>query len=174
MSFGAQAALYLASKYRVAGVVAIATTHRLSFPLNLPPLRWLAALFEILGKRSWRKTFPSVEIAHRQHAIFYDEMPSRGLFISADLRKRLRKNIEQLTMPVFFIHSSHDPLGSPKSVEEISREIPGPSKRLFLNESTHNMFFSPVREDAIDAAIRFLREEISTPSMSARASVRAV
>ena len=67
LSFGAQAALYLASKHAVAGTVAINSTHGLRFPLAIPGIGLVGRV-----KPIWNKHFSKGQRAERANAILYD------------------------------------------------------------------------------------------------------
>jgi len=139
MSMGAQEALYLATKYPVAGVVAIATTHLLRFPLNL-------SVVGLLGffKARWKKRLNPVESGFRtdNRDVYYDEMPSDGWYISQRLRAQVQKCVSTIAMPVLFIHSQKEKLADPNGVVELAQQMgKGATVRLIPNES-HNMLYS--------------------------------
>lgn len=158
ISFGAQAALYLASQYKVAGVVAISSTHGLRFPFNIRGIG-------ILGyfKRKWNKRFTPTETELRAHAISYKEMLSDGFFISRKLRALVEANARNIHQPLFFIHSAHERLGNPYAISKLSRQVS--SKKItsrFLQNGSHNMFFSSVKEEAVDEIVAFMKQLISS------------
>jgi esterase/lipase len=159
LSLGAQAALYLASKYPVAGVVAIATTHGLLFPFNIPG----AGLLRFY-RRIWKKVLSAEDREARRNAVYYDAMPIDGLFVSRALRKLVAARARRITQPVLFVHSAHETLGSPRAVKQLAKEIPGKTAVRFFTEWVHSMFFSSVREHLIDEVAAFIeRENLFSP-----------
>lgn len=153
LSLGAQAALAFASKYaEIAGVIAIATTHRLMFPLNLPGLGYAAPM-----KRKWRKRFTAAERELRKDSVYYNEMPSNAHTHSRKLRALTEKRTANIHCPLLFIHSSHDRLGDPKALAKLSRKIPGKVSFRFLDNSTHSLFYSEVKEEAAQEVVSFIK-----------------
>jgi esterase/lipase len=154
LSLGAQAALYLASKYPVAGVVAIATTHGLLFPFNIPG----AGLLRFY-RRIWKKVLSAEDREARRNAVYYDAMPIDGLFVSRALRALLNARARRIHQPVLFVHSAHETLGSPRAVERLAKEIPGKTTVRFFTEWVHSMFFSSVRARLIEEVVSFIERE---------------
>lgn len=153
LSLGAQAALAFASKYaEIAGVIAIATTHRLMFPLNLPGLGYAAPM-----KRKWRKRFTAAERELRKDSVYYNEMPSNAHTHSRKLRALTEKRAANIHCPLLFIHSSHDRLGDPKVLAKLSRKIPGKVSFRFLDNGTHSLFYSEVKEEAAQEVVSFIK-----------------
>ena len=152
LSFGAQAALYLASKYHVAGVVALGTTHRLKFPFNTPGVGLLRFF-----KRVWKKRFTHVELEHRERAVYYDSMPFDGLFICRRLSALVEKGAGRIRCPVLFLHSSHERLGDPNALAGLKRRIAGPVDIRFLRDNNHSMFFSTIKEEINREIVNFFR-----------------
>ncbi len=156
LSMGAQVALYLASKYAVEGVVAIATTHQLRFPLNLSITQTVVSL-----RATWRKKFTPIEKRFRlgDADICYDEMPSDGWFIQRKLGALVNTNAKRITQPILFIHSKNERLGSPHAVAKLAQNITGQTTLRLLENTSHNMFYSPVRALALKHIVTFIRDE---------------
>ena len=172
LSLGAQAALYFATKYRVAGVVAIATTHGLLFPFNIPGLGLLRFF-----RRVWKKKLSPEDRDARREAMYYEEMPIDGLSLSKKLRALVDARAERIHQPVFFVHSEHETLGSPRAVERLAQRIAGETAVRLFTEYVHSMFFSRVREELIEEITSFVerKEFFSGPHAQTRpASVSAV
>src|SRR3989344_7370919 len=157
LSLGAQLALYLASKYEVTAVIAIATTHKLKFPLNIPGVR-IVSIF----KRKWKKIFTQEELRLRANAIFYREMLADGFLISNKLRKLVEVGAKNIRMPVLFIHSSDEQLGNPKGILELARKLS--SKQITLRRienRTHHMFYSTAKNAVVEETILFKAPSIN-------------
>lgn len=161
LSLGAQTALYLASKHEVEAVVAIATTHKLKFPLTVPGIE---ALF--FFKDKWTKILTDDELRLRANAFYYKEMLSDGFFISKELKKLVEAGIKNIRMPVLFIHSSDERLGDLGAILELSRRLASKkvAVRSIQNES-HNMFYSSARKAVEEEIISFV-SDISNPKQS--------
>lgn len=160
LSLGAQAALHLASKYPLRGVVAVSTTHRLVFPLNIPGVSLLLRL-----KTLWKKNLTPEDLALREGAMVYYSMPTKGFSISKQLRRLVTKNIYRIHSPVLFIHASGDTLGSPKALARLERSIPGPVTVRVIEHAKHSMFFYPeIREQLIAEIITFCKGILSAPN----------
>ena len=159
ISFGAQAALYLASKHAVAGTVAINATHGLKFPLKMPGVGLVAGI-----KPAWSKHFSTTQRADRANAILYDEMPARGLFLSRELRRRVEAGAHNIRSPVLFVHSSKERFGDPRAAERLRRKISGPTQLRLVRSTGHSLFFSDAQKQVIAEIVSFLsREDIFGP-----------
>src|SRR3989344_3946178 len=171
LSLGAQLALYLASKYEVTAVIAIATTHKLKFPLNIPGVR-IVSIF----KRKWKKIFTQEELRLRANAIFYREMLADGFLISNKLRKLVEVGAKNIRMPVLFIHSSDEQLGNPKGILELARKLS--SKQITLRRienRTHHMFYSTAKNAVVEETILFIQNlSHSTQTVVEREKVTAI
>ena len=154
LSLGAQVALYFASKYPVAGVIAVCISHDLKFPFNIPGLGLLG-----LVKKTWNKKFTPDEIAARVGAIYYDQMPAEGLCINKHFRRLVEQNIAKVDKPALFIHSLGDKLCSHKAAVKLGKKMAGRSAYRFLDTSAHSMFFSHAKEKIIDEIVSFVKRE---------------
>ena len=152
ISLGAQATLYFASKYAVAGVMAIACTHTLRFPFNVPGLKLLKPF-----KRLWKKHFSARELELRAGTFYYDAMPADGLPISEILRLRVEDGASRIHQPVLFIHAEHEQLANPHSVRKLSRKISGKVESRFLKNKTHNVFFSDTKDTVVSEVVSFVK-----------------
>lgn len=155
ISLGAQVALSLAAKYRVAGVVAIAITHGFKFPLNLKLLRPLAHT-----KRRWKKHFTSAELHYHamEENFSYGEMLSDGWFLSHALRREVDLGAKHITSPILFVHSMHEKLADPSAIAPLSRTIPSPVTVRLLPNDCHNVFYSSAKEEATRLIVSFAQE----------------
>ena len=153
LSMGAQVALYLASKYRVRGVIAIGVTHQLRFPLNLP----LVGLIGLV-KRRWKKRLTTVERMFRAENknIYYDEMLSDGWFIARTLRTLVSCRAHHIVQPVLFIHSKMERLANPSGILSLARLITGRSRIHLLENDSHNMLYSEAGTLAMTHIITFI------------------
>lgn len=154
LSIGAQAALYFASRYPIAGVIAVGTTHWLKFPFNLPGIALIART-----KPSWKKFFTSEELLYRGKAIFYERMPSRGLLISKALRACVEEGARHIQSPVLFVHSMHERIGNLHALAHLRRIIPARVGIQFFHDGNHSIFFSAMKDDVVRSIVSFVREE---------------
>ncbi len=154
LSVGAQVALYFASRYPIAGVIAIGTTHWLKFPFNLPGLSLIART-----RPSWKKLLTSEELLYRGKAIFYERMPSRGLHISKELRALVEKGVQHIQSPVLFIHSMYERIGDLRALSYLRRIIPARVDIQFFQNGDHSIFFSEMKNDVVRSVVSFVRKE---------------
>ncbi len=155
LSMGAQVALYMASKYKVRGVIAIAVTHQFKFPLNLSLVGHIGLL-----KRHWKKRYTMDEnFFHAQNKnIFYDEMLSDGWFIARKLRTLVANRAHHIDQPVLFIHSANERLADPSAIATLSKMITGHSTVKLLRSDSHNIFYSSAHNLASTHIISFIDE----------------
>lgn len=153
LSFGAQAALYLASRYPVAGVIALGTTHWLKFPFSLPGAAFIARV-----KPVWKKFFTAKELFYREKAIFYDKMPSNGFRISLKLRELVEKDARRIQSPVLFIHSMHERIGDLRAFAALRRIIPARVDIQLFQDKSHSLFFSDIKDDVVQSVVSFVRK----------------
>jgi esterase/lipase len=172
ISFGAQAALDLASKYPVAGVVAINATHGLKFPWGLPGIGIVARI-----RSTWTKQFSDVERAERAEAILYDSVPTKSLFLSRELRRRVDAGVENIRCPVLFIHSTDERFGDWRAADRLRRRIATPTRLRFVRSRGHSVLFGEAKQEVIEEIVAFLETiEAFTPAASAadRTKVTAI
>lgn len=170
VSFGAQVALHLASKYAVAGTVAINATHGLKFPLNIPGIGLMARV-----KPAWSKHFSATQRADRANAILYDDIPTKGLFLSKELRHRVDAAAGAIRSSVLFIHSTKDRFGNPRAVQRLRRKIAGPTQLRLVRSTGHSLFFSGAKKHVIAEIVSFLkREDIFGSNAASEKKVTAI
>ncbi len=154
LSMGAQMAIYLASKYSVAGVVAIGTTHTFSFPFNIPGASILG-----LFKRKWKKRFTNLGRELRAKAIFYEYMLFDGFAISRQLHALVERRLAFIRQPILFVHAKHDRLGNHKGVKNLSKRIQSKTSCKLLESASHNVFYSEIKSEVSDIITTFIKEE---------------
>ena len=137
-SFGASLAIYLASKYPVAGVFNVSIPYKLKFPLNIPKLDLLRYI-----KKYYRKRIGNIEAELRKDSFSYGEMHGNGLIIVKKLNGLIDRGIRQVSCPCLSIHSKKEPIGHYKCTRLIERRIGSDVKKIVvLNNDNHNLFFS--------------------------------
>lgn len=162
LSLGAQTALYLSSKYDIHAVIAVATTHKLKFPLTIPGIE---ALF--FFKNKWKKIYSNEELELRSRAFYYKEMLSEGFFLSKELRNLVEVGIKNIRMPVLFVHSSSERLGDLGGVVELSRRISSDNVTVCsIQNNSHNMFYSSSSREVKEKIISFLKDMPNTAQAS--------
>ncbi len=153
ISFGAQLALYLSSKYNISSLIICSITHKMRFPLNLHPIK-------ILGwfKKKWKKHYEGNELELRKGTFYYEEMPSMGLGLCQKLRKLTEKEMNKICCPILSIHSRKEKVGSYKSTEEIFDKVSSKiKKKRIFNAINHNLFYSEDRKKVINEIINFIK-----------------
>ena len=151
LSFGAQAALDFASKYPVAGVVAINATHGLKFPWGVPGVGVVAS-----SRPAWTKQFTAEERAARAHAVLYDSVPTKSLFLSRELRRRVEAGVENIRCPVLFIHSTDERFGDWRAADRLRRRIAAPTRLRLVQSRGHSLFFGEAKQEVIEETVAFL------------------
>jgi len=154
LSLGAQAALHFAACYPVAGVIAVAATHGMKFPFNMRFLSLFAPL-----KPKWKKRFSPEDQELRRGSLCYDEMPSRALALSHQLRSSVLRNAGRIRSPVLFINSLHERLTEARDTVRLSRKIPARVSFRFLDNKTHSLFYSAAKDAAVRETVSFIRKE---------------
>jgi pimeloyl-ACP methyl ester carboxylesterase len=152
LSFGAQAALYFASRHPIAGAVAINATHGLKLPWSLPGIGLLARI-----RPAWAKNFSPEERAERAGAILYETVPTRSLFLSRELRRKVDVGARAISCPVFFIHSTDERFGNWRAVDRLRRKIPAPTRLSLVRSRGHSLFFSEAKQQATEEIVAFLK-----------------
>ncbi|MEA3248703.1 MAG: alpha/beta fold hydrolase [Nanoarchaeota archaeon] len=152
--FGAQIALYLSTKYRVEGVIAISPPYKWRFPFNIPGFSFLG-----LFKKYWKKSIGDHErrIREKLGDKNYGYMHCRGLKIARKAGRELRKRIQKIDCPCLVTFSIGDKLGHYKSagiiIKEISSKI---KKKVLFEEKIHNLFYSPSNKKLRDEIVMFI------------------
>ncbi len=154
VSFGAQLALILASKYPVMGVITVSIPYSLRFPFNIP-------LIETVGvfKKHWRKFHTPLETRLRKHARFYSHMHINGLKIVKQSNKILEDSLKDITCPSLAIHSTHDPISDSEGIVRLQRVIgSGIKQSVVFRNRNHNIFYSSSRRRLYRLIATFIRD----------------
>ncbi|RCW56527.1 glycosyltransferase [Halanaerobium sp. ST460_2HS_T2] len=137
VSFGAQMAMYFASKFPVDGVFNVCLPYKLKFPFNLPGLSILSFF-----KKYWEKPISNQEKEIRKQTFYYKQMHANGLKIVKKANKLLKTELPKINCPVLTIYSKNDPIGNYKAIGYISRKIEAPHYIKIVDNKNHNLFFS--------------------------------
>jgi esterase/lipase len=152
ISFGAQLALYFASKYPIEGVILCSITHILKFPFNIPGI----SLFRYIKKNVPKNYHPN-EQELRKKAFYYEAMPSKALILSKKLRKLTEPHLKTISAPIFFVHSTKEPLGSEASADYIFKKVASKVKGKYLTDvKNHNLFYSNKRKEVVSSILEFI------------------
>jgi esterase/lipase len=152
VSFGAQLALILASRYPVKGVFNICLPYKLKFPFNLPGMKILARF-----KKYWKKPPRPEEEPFRTHSFSYDQMHGNGLVIAQAANRELRKCASQITCPILTIHAAKDPIGDHRGGFELLKSVRSEIRRARIYYlKAHNVLYSSNSDDAHQEVIRFI------------------
>ena len=137
ISFGAQLALYLASKYPVKGLILCSITHILKFPFNIPGIDILKHI-----KKNLKKNYHSNELELRKKAFYYESIPTKSITMTKELRKLGDSRLKKINVPILFVHSRKEHLGNYTSVDYISNRVTSKIKdKYILNMPNHNLFY---------------------------------
>ncbi|MEK6928676.1 MAG: alpha/beta fold hydrolase [Nanoarchaeota archaeon] len=155
ISFGAQIALYIASKYPVKGVFSVSVPYKMKFPFNIPFLGLLG-----LFKKKWRKRISKLELKLRKiNSFHYKEMHANGLSINKKASKINEKNMKKISAPLLNIHSKKEPIGHYKSVKYIEKNTNSLIKKNYiLKQTNHNVFYSEDEKYANKVIIEFFKK----------------
>jgi len=143
VSFGAQLALLLASRYRVHGVFTACLPLELRFPFNVPGIQLLGFL-----KKYWAKRITQDEQLLRKEAFHYTHMHANGLNIVTKANKALQNAIPLIQSPVLSLHSIYDRIGHEKGFEKLETMLKVPHFKKIYTNKNHNLFFSESKNDA--------------------------
>ena len=159
-SMGALLALKLAVEYphRIAGIVLLSPAlvlsnpwvHRIgpALPLLLPLLR-----------RSRRVGKGERDVADRQaraESPSYREVPLRALHQLLVLQKEVRNVLPQVRQPALIVHSRQDHTCPPSNVTILQRDLGGPVRPVFLNDSFHVVSIDVDKERVASEVMAFL------------------
>jgi len=153
VSFGAQLALILASRYPVQGVFHVCVPYQLRFPFNLSLLSFTRHF-----KKYWPKSIPKDEKKLREKAFHYKDMHINGLRIVRDANVEINRTLSDIRCPVITIHSSNDPLSNYKAVKKIEPILQVPYHKEIFHDKNHNIFFSESRFDVHKKILDFFKE----------------
>lgn len=154
--FGAQLALYLASKYKVEGIIAISPPYKMKFPFNIPGIGVLGYV-----NKYWKKHATVDEQEKRLKAgdANYSHMHANGLKIAQMASKELDGVMGKVTSPCLIVTSKGDRIGKYKSGELIANKISSKnSKVLTFNTEVHNLFYSLVEKSVEDEIRKYIEE----------------
>jgi len=157
VSFGAQLALILASRYPVQGVFHVCIPYQLRFPFNL-------SLLSLVGyfKKYWPKSIPKDEKKLREKAFHYKAMHINGLRIVHEANQEIEKSLENIRCPVITVHSSNDPLSDYKAIHSLEDRLRVPYQKEILHDKNHNIFFSESRFEVYKIILIFFQKNIQT------------
>jgi carboxylesterase len=157
ISMGGVLSLLFASKFPVAGVIAMST------PYELPPdprLRFIKLLRFFLpahgkGPPDWHDPEPE-----KDH-IDYPAYPIPGIVQLDDLLAELRTALPKITAPVLLIHSRQDQGVEPSNMEKIYESLTTSSKATFwVEDSGHVIIRDSERERVFQATHDFIRRTL--------------
>ena len=168
VSFGAQVALYLATKYPVQGVFDVSAPYKFRFLFNIPGIALLGRI-----KKYWSKSISGKELELREHAVYYKAMHSNGLKLAKQLSQILSKEIFKIKCPILSIHSKHDTLGNYKGLKLLDRKIKVLHKIVLFNDKKHNLFFTKRRFD-IQKIVQKFFEPILTETENKKNKIAAI
>ena len=157
LSFGAQIALILASRYPVQGVFNICLPYQLKFPFNIPGLKYLKYC-----KKYWNKLYTKEETKLRKNKFYYQQMHANSLEIVMMANEELKKSLPNIDCPLLSIHSKYDPIGNYKAMPEVEVMTNSSLKENIVFESkNHNIFFSENRFEVYKTISRFFQVKSS-------------
>ncbi len=152
VSFGAQLALILASRYPVQGVFNICLPYKLKFPFNIPGLGLLGYF-----KKYWPKIIPEEQKVLREGSFHYKEAHAKGLKIVKQANRELRKSLPKITCPTITIYSKNDRVCDYEAFRKVEKRIKAPHSKAIFDEKAHNIFFSEKRFDVYKKIVDFLK-----------------
>ena len=152
VSFGAQLALIMGSRYPAKGVFNICVPYKLRFPFNIPGI-------SVLGhfKKYWPKFIPEEQLILRKDAFHYKQVHINGLKIVKLANKDVRHALPQITCPTITIYSQNDRIGNYESFKKMERKIKAPHVKAIFDEEAHNIFFSNKRLEVYEKIVDFFK-----------------
>jgi len=152
LSMGGILSLLFASRFQVAGAIAMATP----YAMDDWRLRYIK-LFQWFmprvtkGPPDWRN--PE---AARDH-IDYPAYPTRSIIELRDLLAEMRRSLPQVNVPVLLMHSRQDESVPPKNVHRIYDCLGTSDKQiLWVENSGHVITREPERQRVFEAALAFI------------------
>lgn len=172
VSFGAQIALLLASRYPVCGVFHVCVPYKLKFPFNM-------RFFSLLGvfKKYWKKIYSREEQDLREDAFYYKFMHIKGLSFIHIMNQLLNKEVMNITCPCLMIHSKKDSIGHYRSCDAVSQQINSKEKLTCIYDykiRNHNIFYSPVYETVKKAIYNFFKDNKVFEQLPKKESIAAI
>jgi len=157
LSMGGALSLVFASRFPVAGVIAMATPHHLPNDPRVPCIRLISMVKKYIPKDPPR--WSDME-AYREH-ISYQVEPTRALIEVRDLLKEMRVALPKVTAPTLLIYSKNDPTITPdeKHMEMISAGLGSRIKQtLWIEQSGHVLTRDRQRQTVFEAVNHFIKE----------------
>ena len=154
ISFGAQLAMYLASKYEVAGIVIISMAHKFKWPLNIPGTALLA-----MTRKKWKKRLSVSENELRKDSCCYSYMPSAGFFMTKKFAKMIEGSAKNVNAPILSVYSTSERLANYKAIDNLYKKLSSIKKEKYLvSNEFHSLFYSPHKEEIIHKIISFVKD----------------
>jgi carboxylesterase len=154
LSMGGALALLFASRYPVAGVVAMSTPYALPDDPRLPfikILRWFIPKVP-KGPSDWR----NLEAA--QDHVDYPAYPTRAIAELRDLLAAMREALPEVMTPVLLVHSRDDTGVEPANMGQIYDRLGSRDKQmLFVQDCGHVVTREPERERIFQETERFIQ-----------------
>lgn len=154
LSMGGILSLLLASRFPVAGVIAIST------PYALPDdwrLRFIKLFYRFVprvpkGPPDWRN--PQ---AARDH-VEYPDYPTRAILELRDLLVQMHRSLPAVSAPVLLVHSRLDGGVAPQNMQRIYEALGASDKQmLWVENSGHVIPREPERQRVFEAANAFMQ-----------------
>ncbi|MFA6022675.1 MAG: alpha/beta fold hydrolase [Candidatus Pacearchaeota archaeon] len=155
ISFGGQLALYLASKYPVAGVFNTATPYRLRFPI----LSW--GIYNLKSiKKYWAKGLYDLMYKDPGNAFYYKQFHVNIFEILKESLSDFNIFAKKVVSPFLTLHSKYDYLSDFRSVFIMEGKINSKVKKnIIFNSVYHNLFFSDDKDKAMKIIGDFFEEQ---------------
>jgi carboxylesterase len=154
LSMGGILSLLFASRFPVAGVIAMSTPYALPGEWRLrviKPIQWLMPRVA-KGQADWRN--PE---AARDH-VDYPDYPTRSILEVRDLLVEMRRALPQVSTPVLLAHSRQDESVPPQNAQQIFEHLGSSDKQiLWVENSGHVIIREPERERVFEAAQTFIQ-----------------
>lgn len=161
LSLGAVLALYAASRFPVAGVVAMGTMWELP--------RWQVATVRLtLSFRPYefkRRGSSILDPNARAKHPTYDHMVMRAVLQFDQLGAAMRAALPEVTAPVLLVHSRHDPVAPPSGVERILATLGSQDKQAaWVDNSAHIITEDYDKEEVFRVVLDWVAKHIETPA----------
>ncbi len=155
LSLGGGLALYLAGRYRLAGLVAMAVPVNLNEDWRLKYIRYLKHVTRFSSKGPDDFHDPT---AVRRH-IGYDRVPSRCTESLLQFLTHLDDDLPKVQVPTLLMHSKHDTMAPPNNMPYIHRRISSTDKEMvWLDNSGHVITEDCDKLIVFERTYRFVRE----------------
>lgn len=155
LSLGGGLALYLAGRYRLAGLVTMAAPVNLNDDWRLRHIRYLKHVIRFSAKGPDDFHDPT---AVRRH-IGYKRVPSRCTESLLQFLNRLNDDLPKVQVPALLMHSKHDTMVPPNNMPYIHRRIRSADKEMvWLDNSGHVITEDCDKLIVFERTYRFMRE----------------